>query len=300
MNNKAYSKILKRFVTHLTDSYGLSKRTRASYSKIIEDYLNYLAAFNVNVLNDAGQDLMLKFVKFKGEQKYAIAYVNLRLSALKTFYTWAYKNRLCSNHLILDFKKAKLNTTILGVGDGINNASETIILSDEELASLLKTMGQGFTEIRDKCIVELILASAMYAEEVVSLPASALSLKDGYIEIENTNRARRIPIDMSICPDSCKEWLRLRNEMLSAEHQCSFLFFSKDFAPLTKRNLHKIISQYLTRAGMKKERMGADVLRQTAIVKMFKQGKTLEEIQRITGIQTLASLEKYRRTVKIH
>lgn len=299
METPIYSKILKNFDKHLINTSYFTKNTVSNYRKIAEYYLTYLETFGINNLNEAGQGILLKFAKFRGSQEYSTAYLNLRMSALKTFYTWAYKNRYCNNHPILEYRKSKLNHSILAPDKDDEELNDIVSLLPEEQGQLLVVMAKNadFAAIRNKCIVELILASALYAEEIVCLNYADLNLKKGYIDIANQNSERRVKLDITICQISCNAWLKCRNKMLTQNNEhndCQFLFFTKNFEQLTKRWLYEIISQYLLKAGIIKEHLGADVLRQTAICNMFRIGKTIEEIQQATGIQTLARLEKYR------
>jgi len=249
-------------------------------------------------LDDADKDCLLKFVKSNGAHEYATSYVNLRLSALRTFYAWAYKNRLCSSNLILEYKKSKINHIALPVDENEEDSDDSItVLSPEEHEILLNLKpAQEFTAIRNKCIVNLILDTALYAEELINLQITSLDIKNGYIDIVDTNRERRVGVS-TVCLQNCIDWLKVRESILPHNINCLFLFFTKSFERLTKRRLHTIISQYLINAGIAKKHLGADVLRQTSICNLFRNQKTIEEIQQITGIQTLARLERYRRTV---
>jgi site-specific recombinase XerD len=295
MKNRAYTKILEQFSTYIAHNLNFSGRTKFNYPKIVEYYLNYLEAFNIECLSHAEYGMMIKFAKFRGDKKYAAAYVNLRLSALKTFYTWAYKNHICNNHLILEYKKSRLNNSLLSVEEKNENSAPIISLQPEEQEMLLNVVIENeFTVVRNKCIVELILASAISAAEVVCAPFTALNLKKGYIDIVDTNRERRVVLDTSICLQSCDKWLKFRKNALPSKNHCPFLFFTKNFEQLTKRMLYNIVSQYLLKTGVVKEHLGADILRQTAICNMFRNQQTLEEVQKATGIQTLLRLEKYR------
>jgi site-specific recombinase XerD len=299
MENESYLQIFKKFNAYLVKSRRFTGRTMFSYPKIVEHYLNYVETFNVLSLNDISQEMTIKFVKLKGDKKYAKAYVNLRLSALNVFYTWAYKNRLCNNHLILEYKKSKLNNYVLynSKESSVDDTNSTIVfLQHEDQEKILNfKVAQEFTAIRNKCIVELILAGAIYASEIIYLLSDDLNLKKGYIDIIDTNRERRVWLNTSICLKSCIDWLNFREETLSSQNNiCQFLFFTKNFEQLTKRRLYEIISQYLLSAGIVKERLGSDVLRQTAICNMFRDQMTIEEVQQATGIQTLSILEKYR------
>jgi len=196
----------------------------------------------------------------------------------------------------LEYKKAQLNRTILAADDdGAENASPIILLQPHEQEKLVSMTAENeFAAIRNKCIVELILASALYANEVICLHLAELNLKISYVDVIDSKHDRRVALNMDICEQSCKAWLKLRKKTLSGNDNCSFLFCTKNFEQLSKRRLYEIVSQYLLKAGVVKEHLGADVLRQTAICNMFMMDKTLEEVQQATGIQTLARLEKYR------
>lgn len=295
MKNETSEKILKKFAVYINSSPNFSDSTKFNYPKIIEYYLSYLEAFNIGNINDVDQGLMVKFARFKGNREYANAYFNLRISALKAFYTWAYKNRVCSRHLILEYRKNKLVKTILSGNESNCDKSSITILQAEERQKLLNNCVENeFMAIRNKCIVDLILASALSATEIITLPLSALNLDHGFIDIVDTSKERRVKIDIALCRQSTNDWLKIRNNTLSEQNPCQLLFFTKNFEQLTKRMLHKIVSKYLLRVGITKEHLGPDVLRQTAICYMFKNQRTLEEVQQATSIQTLARLEKYR------
>ena len=62
--------------------------------------------------------------------------------------------------------------------------------------------------------------------------------------------------------------------------------------------LYKIVSTAMIATGIKKERIGPEILRQTAIINMFKKGHTLEEVRAFTGIKTLSRRAVYSRGCK--
>ena len=71
-------------------------------------------------------------------------------------------------------------------------------------------------------------------------------------------------------------------------------FLNRQGGALSKRALYNSVSAQMITAGVEKNRIGPEVLRQTSIINMFQRGMNLEEIQKNTGIKTLAQLEKYR------
>jgi len=195
---------------------------------------------------------------------------------------------------MLDYRKAKIKTKTYPE-KAAENQNELIILTPEEQRSLLNVAtNDSFTAIRNKCIVSIILATALYAEEVINLLIDNLELESGYIDICNkTNKKRRVPINLRACKLACRDWLEVRTNVLS-KRKSSLLFFTDDIQPITKRTLYRIISKVMIEAGIDKAHLGPEVLRQTAIVNMLSSGKTIEEVQAITGIKTLKNIQKYQ------
>lgn len=140
----------------------------------------------------------------------------------------------------------------------------------------------------------LILASGLFAEELITLPISNFHLYKGYLNIVGEEkRERKVPLDLALCKKACSDWLMAREELLAGE-EYNLLFFSQHFLPLSKRMLYKMVHETLVEANIYKKDMGPDMLRQTALLNMFKNGMSLEEVQQNTGIKTLERLKVYK------
>jgi site-specific recombinase XerD len=273
--------------------------TKNTYLQVVGKFLFYLDSFDIARLKDVSNDLLIQFITKRGPKLYAQANINLRLSALYLFYAWAHANRYCQTNPVIEHKKTKLNTKhfpkkILESDDGVQD--DIIILTPKELEALLNTKGKdSFTTARNRFVIDLILAGALYAEEVIGLLAKDINLKKGYITVCNKKRGRRVQMNSQVSK-SCQKWLIIRASTLCTI-KLPFLFFTDKAKPITKRELHRIISKCMIEAGINKEHLGPEVLRQTAISNMLSSGKTIEEVQTITGIKTLKNIQKYQRAV---
>jgi len=94
------------------------------------------------------------------------------------------------------------------------NPGEIITLTPEEQRVILNTTGEDFVATRNKCIISIILATALYAEEVTSLLINEINLAQDYIDIHKKNKKRRVPINLRICKLACQEWLEIRANTL--------------------------------------------------------------------------------------
>ena len=253
----------------------------------------YIDSFDIGRLKDVSNDLLIQFVTKRGPKLYAQANINLRLSALYLFYAWAYANKYSQTNPVIEYKKKKLNAKSFPKKRlKLNN--DIIILTPKEQEALLNTKGKdSFTSARNRLVIALILTAALYAEEVIGLLVKDIDLKSGCITIHNKKGKRRIQITSQVCK-ACQRWLTIRTSTLRAP-KTPFLFLTDKAKSITKRGLHRIISKCMIEADIDKEHLGPEVLRQTAIFNMLNSGKTIEEVQAITGIKTLKNIQRYQR-----
>ena len=141
----------------------------------------------------------------------------------------------------------------------------------------------------------MILASGLFAEEIIHLALTDLDLDSGQVNITGDDRReRQVRLDRALCEKACRHWLQAREQTASGVECRPHLFITQQGASLSKRTLYKIVSEHMMAAGMQKARIGPEVLRQTAIWNMFQRGLSLEEVRQNTGIKTFTQLEKYQ------
>lgn len=263
-----------------------STNTQKVYTKTIESFLMCVDSFGVNGLKNVSEELLRKFITTRGGKPYAQANINLRQSALGLFYGWAHANRYCLTNMMLEYKKTKINQTVFPKKPIIQ--AKPVVLTPEEQLRLINMPGDDFITLRDKCMINTILISGLYAKEMVKLLIDDIDLEGGYIKYTN----RQIPIDLELCEDMYREYL-LARPITGPDPDAALLFVNKKAQPLNKQVLYRVVSKAMTAAGINKKQQGADILRQTAICNMFAAGKTMEEVRAITGISTLKNLQKY-------
>ena len=296
-----YTNLHKIFKKWLVKKTIYSPVTMSDYLRIVKNFLFYLDSFNVHNLNEVNTDLLIAFLQMRKNKPYSTSYINLRLAALSMFFNWAYTKRYCTQNPIIVYKRSKIDTKRLIDDEVSREIPSPVLLSlDEQQIIFNAKADESFASIRNKCIVELILASGLYAEEVTHLTLESLHLKEGYIDIPGEDeQSRRTPLQLLICKESCSKWLKMRRELLlDKAADLPLLFFTQQLTPLTKRMLYKITSQMMNSLNIDKKRIGPEILRQTAICNMLRNGWAFEDVQKYTGIKTLAILEKYRNALK--
>lgn len=275
-----------------------SNITLLAYLKTVEKFLFYLENNKIVRLNDIELDKLHHFVKVKNKQQnklYATGTQKVRMAALNLFFTWAYEYKYCRFNPVLTFKIDTLQKQFYEKRNKLDQKEEVSILTQHEMHLLLKTTvdNNNFIDIRNAAIVALILASGLYAHEITTLPINAVNTRKNELTlIDEAGNNRIIPLDTIIYLHPCQEWLAIRKNFLQKNEHHLF-FFTKDLLPISQRNLHKIISQQLEQAGIRKGQKGGDILRQTAVVAKLAQGSSVEETMLMTETKSMSTMERY-------
>lgn len=287
-----YTNLLTKY-SNWINNQSYSHNTKSNYVKTAEKFLSYLSDFNIINLKDAGTERTLSFLTKRGAKKYAKAYFNLRLSSLSLFYAWAYTNKYCLTNPIVQYKKSKIYPK-LSLPKKLAIANDPIVLSSQEQQLLLTLKTDDvFTTKRNKFIMALILTTALYADEIIHLSYKDLNMEKGTIRISKNNQSSRIISIDDKLQKVCHEWLAMRSSVLHM-YNSPWLFVTNKAKPISKRILYRIIANCMQNAGINKDHLGPEILRQTAIANMLNSGLTLEEIQTITGIKTLKNIQRYQ------
>lgn len=301
MSKNRFQKILQQF-NNWIEQTNYSRKVKINYISIIKNLFVYLESFSIDSLNDVNIDLVLKFLQSRKNRGYAANFVQYRKSVLHLFFQWAYTNNYCRNNFIIEQRKSELNKKASLHEKKRSTLVVKNLLTQEEQDRILdfKVDDKDSVSVRNKCMVLLILASALYAEEIITLQKTALNLSAGLLNITNEDKkARIVQLDLNLCNQACSDWLAARNNLLKEKTNCSELFFTRKLAPLTKRMLYKLVSEFLQTAGIVKVHLGPEMLRQTAICTMVRRGLSLEEIQANTGL-SVNKIDQYRQVCLYH
>lgn len=300
MTNSRFQKISHQFNSWIEQT-NYSKKVKINYISIIKNLFVYLDSFSIDSLNDVNIDLVLKFLQSRKNREYAANFIEYRKSVLHLFFQWAYTNHYCRNNFIIEQRKSELNKKAsLHEKKHISIPLKDLLTQEEQdLILNLKTDDKDLLSVRNKCIVLLILAGALYAEEVITLQKTALNLSAGLLNITNEDKKERIiQLDLNLCNQACSGWLAVRSNMLK-QTDCPKLFFTRNITSLTKRVLYKIVSEFLQEVGIVKGHLCPEMLRQTAICNMVRRGLSLEEIQANTGL-SVNKIDQYRQACLYH
>lgn len=224
------------------------------------------------------------------------------LSDFLTFQTSALSSQTRKNYRIalLDFfnyidKQNQDNDAsyVFGISLKINSIKNNkpklpTYLKEEEIKSFLNALAdfpmKPNIASRDKLIITLIIYTGIRVSEALRLSTKDI-IKDNesyLLHIRGKGDKSRVAIIKSIHIDKqLEEWLKLRSQIPNIDNQ--LLFCNKNGKILSQAYIYKNVENILHYAGIKKEKMGAHMLRHSFATLLYQKHKDLILVQEALG-----------------
>lgn len=276
-----------------------SEHTCLNYGLIISAFLAYADAFRIHELSHLTPEQLTRFTHQNRQgTSYAPAYIKKRLATLNLFFNWGYTHHVFSANPVMAYKRGRLKPKLLKEVTVVEPTNSKNFFQEEHLELLLdekrRVERTSHAQLAE-CVIHLVLSTALRPETLTRLYPEHVNLEQNQIICQASDQTTFIitPVDR-IWQKSYRAWLTSRQERVkSSPHLERPLFLSKYGKPIIQQTLHTLIVNYLRSREIYRPGYNLESLRQTALVRFFKQGHSIEQVQALTGLQVLP-LEKYR------
>lgn len=140
------------------------------------------------------------------------------------------------------------------------------------------------TQARDRLIVKFIIYTGIRVSEAINLQASKI-IKENNIYMLTIqgkgDKYRVVMIKANHIENLLESWLTLRQEI--PHIQSNLLFCNKNGKPLSQPYVYGIVRKMLLNIGIKKEKMGAHMLRHSFATLLYQKHKDLVLVQEALG-----------------
>lgn len=262
---------------------GLAKRTIDDHIKHIEYFKKFIKKMKRKDIerDTLTRDIFKNYMNYMMfEQEYKPCTINLRVSSLKCYLNWLYKNNYVAENYALMLKKVK-------------NAEDTIKpLTQGEIKSMLNaTYRNSYAGLRDFTIMILILDCGIRIQELCNTRIDDVDIKNKLLivrtEVSKTRRHRELPLS--------KQSLHLLKQLIdiAQENNSGYIFMSSQTSKKVDHNvIIKNFERYGNKAGIKK-RCTPHVFRHTFAVTAVRKGMDVFCLQRILGHNNISTTRQY-------
>lgn len=282
------------YISYLEER-GMAQNTIISYKSDLNAFFNEI---NIKSGDDVTAADIRKWIDEMlspaGLKPLATSTINRRLNSLRSFYSWATKNKRLQYNPMQDIRDLK----------SADEDSEKIMwLTEDEFGDLLhrirkkpvKSRGVDPEEKyrRDRTIIYLFTYAGLRVHELSNLQLTDVDLDLKRIRIVGKGKkVRTIPISNTLLVE-IQEWLTFREDRVKKKSyvdQSPYVFYSQRSSKFTVRGIQTMIGSY----SLPNKKLTPHMFRHTFCKWMLKAtNNDIEKIRRLAGHSNIATTIRY-------
>ena len=272
---------ISNFVDYLRFEKRFSEHTVLAYQNDLKQFTAFLSA--------EGESLVLKEIIAVQIRSWLVKLleegieprsVNRKITALKTFFKYALKNKWINTNPMLKVVSPKVAKKL------------PVYVAAERLDFLLDRaeFPNDFDGRRDHLIIELLYGTGMRRAELLGLTVDDVDFRNKQLKVTGKrNKQRIIPLFDHLL-EQIKDFLTAREE-INYQHS-DWLFLDSKGRALYPDKIYRIVRKYLSLISTQSKR-SPHVLRHSFATEMLNKGADLNSIKEILGHANLSATQVY-------
>ena len=253
--------------------------------------LNQLDQLTVSDLEEYMEYLKYRFNERNQEVVNKERGIMRKISSLKSFYNYFYRNEKLKNNPAALVRMPKLHE------------KEIIRLDVDEVAMLLDEVEQGEqltekqkafhnkTRVRDLAILTLLLGTGIRVSELIRLKTEDVNIKLGYIICRDKEKERIVPFGLTAKNSVLRYMTEARDKLLKGLETES-LFVNCSGRPMSRQGFWKIVKLYGDKAGIEED-ITPHTLRHSFALHLVENGADLRAVQEMMGHSVISTTQVY-------
>lgn len=277
MDSMDFSEAVDRFLTYLRLSKGVSEHTLRGYSIDFRSFAAFIQP-ETSALGGISKRLVRRYLADLYEKKASTRTVLRRLSALRSFYKFAMREKICRENPLEEIDSPKKEKRL---PCSMSYDQVQILFAQPDLTTYL-----GF---RDRAIMELFYSSGLRLSELVGLDRKEFDAKNLVLSIYGKGKKmRQTPIT-----ESAAKWISdYLNHPEREEKEAQAIFLNKWGTRLSARSVDRNFAAYLKASGLS-DRITPHTIRHTIATHWLEHGMDLKTIQLLLGHTSLSTTTIY-------
>jgi integrase/recombinase XerD len=260
---------LDAFIVHLKTEQGASIHTVEAYNRDVLNYLIFLEETKAT-LEVVDFEAYLGRLRTGGKTTRSIARA---VSAIRSFYRFLLADGKIKTNPLLEIETPRFKPPIPRV------------LSEEEMARLLKLPSDQRLALRDATILELLYATGLRVSELISLKKSDVNIEAGFL-VASGKRSKERMVPMGTY---AREVLKMYLEQIKPKG--AFLFPNRSGGPMTRQAIWKLVRKYGVLLAQGK--LYPHMLRHTFATHLLEGGADLRSVQLLLGHEDISTTQIY-------
>lgn len=280
---------IEAFLEMMSAERGAAANTLAAYERDLTDLREFLASRKVSI-GAVGSSELSAYISDLAKRGFETTSQARRLSSMRQFFKFLYAEGLRGDDptSILDAPKKQrpLPKTLT-----VEEVERLLALASEEAAEAGKNRLQ---KLRLLALLELLYATGMRVSELIALPASVLSRREGFLLIRGKgNKERLVPLSRP-AKEALAAYGRTLAEEPGKDKESPWLFpaASKE-GHLPRQVFARELKDLAARAGLPSSAVSPHVLRHAFASHLLQNGADLRVVQELLGHSDISTTQIY-------
>ena len=301
---------ISKFLQHLAIDRGASIYTQRNYRQALEEFYAWFKQDRKNapVWAELRREDFREFLRFLGRQQLSRAAIQLRFSALRTFYKHLIRNNVLKSSPIKNISIPKLEKrlpkflTVQQLLDLLKAPAEELKCDLEKARASAQTDGDNKPKqtsvdvgsyFRDAAILETIYSCGLRVSELCALTAGDIQWNEQLVRVQGKGRKeRQLPIGAPALDAIRAYWQQIKYSP-NGKMPVFLGYIKKDRpAAVTPRTVQLRLKKYLVAAKLDIE-LTPHKLRHSYATHLLDAGADLRSVQELLGHAHLATTQVY-------
>jgi integrase/recombinase XerD len=286
-----------QFLDMLAAERGAADNTIEAYRRDLEDYCAHVAG--AGGLEGCTPAAIRGWLSGMAEEGLKASTAARRLSAVRQLHRFLYVegHRGDDPSAAIDSPRlARPLPKVLSIAEVDRLIGTAKALADAEAALAGEAGGKGKTlkakALRTWCLIELLYASGLRVSELVALPASAATTRDGLIVVRGKGGKERLVPLHDAARAAARDWLDVCRKASGTTSKWLFPAESGS-GHLTRQAFGRDLDAVATRAGIDAARVSPHVLRHAFASHLLQNGADLRLVQELLGHADISTTQIY-------
>ena len=272
--------LIRSFLDSLFIEKGLSKNTIKSYESDLKEFFAWCYNIHKKLPSKLTSSSINIYLGYLFKKNIKSSSVNRKLSTLKAFYIFLYKQKLILKIPTEDIETPKIQKKLPST------------LSENEVEKLLKApKDKNIIELRDKAMLEMLYATGMRISELVNLKEVNVDKNRQVVKVLGKGSKERLIPFGDEALDSLQKYLHKRNS------RNIYIFLNNRDNKLSRVGFWQRVKIYLKRVHLKSD-ITPHTLRHAFATHLLNRGADLRSVQLLLGHSDLSSTQIYTHIAK--
>lgn len=274
------NRYIDEYLTYLKIERGLSDASISSYKQDLKQYSQYLTDENVTGVEQITTEILVTFLQFLSLSGKSNKTIRRIQSTLRNFHQFLQLEQVIDTNPALRLNTPKEEREL------------PVVLSVEEMETLLHSPDSTAQGIRDNAIMELLYASGLRVSELINLKLGDLNLDMGFIRVYGKGDKERIVPTTEYVADKLNNYIKNQRLTLLKHENTDILFLTNRGKGFTRQGLWKTIKKYVLISGINKN-ITPHTFRHSFATHLIENGADLRAVQEMLGHSDISTTQVY-------